>query len=395
MNEHKMLSALSNDRDCYEQLKHLLEDGDFSDRGQVILKEIKEFYNHDHNATHIDKDLLTEKFEHDYPKHFQVFKQIIDGLEDVSVPNVISLYLEFKKDQIEQKIAYAFLGNDEATKGRLLQEYNDVLALDQEEVEGGGVHQGTSLKDLAESFQEENLIKVYPKLLNDILGGGVTKQTHILIYAYTEVGKSLWGVNMASGFLFSGRKVLYVGNEDPTDLMLMRFYSRLTQMARYDLLKDVERAESLAKERGYDNLVFAPADPGTPAEIENLIQRHEPEIIVVDQLSNLHIKKSSKVELLEQAAKEVRKLCKRYDVTALSLAQGADTAENKRFLDVSDVYYSNVGVQGQTDVMIGVGMDEEFQEQNKRGVSICKNKITARHDHFVVSVDPHLSKVVS
>jgi hypothetical protein len=55
---------------------------------------------------------------------------------------------------------------------------------------------------------------------------------------------------------------------------------------------------------------------------------------------------------------------------------------------MNDVEWSNTGIPGAADLMIGIGVDEEYLATNKRMLSIPKNKVNGRHGAFPVWIDP-------
>jgi archaellum biogenesis ATPase FlaH len=313
-------------------------------------------------------------------------------MPETSGINVMHEFLEVKKGAIAHKLSSALLGTNESAIQELLEAYSNFSY--EEEEEDNTVHVGTSITDVLSAFSSDELIKVYPKSLNEKLGGGVPPQTHILVFAPPEVGKSLFSINMACGFLSQGKKVLYWGNEDPDKAMLLRFFTRLSGMDKFDITKDPQKAEELAYRRGYGNLIFKSSDGGTIHQIEEALKEYEPDILVVDQIGNLDMKGREGAIGLEYAAKSMRFLIKKYDVVGVSVHQGSADAQGKMYLDLGDVYFSNVGVQAAMDVMIGLGATGEMLEANERMASLPKNKISGDHSPFGFSINPLLSKVV-
>jgi hypothetical protein len=103
----------------------------------------------------------------------------------------------------------------------------------------------------------------------------------------------------------------------------------------------------------------------------------------------------TKVEKNEYLALKIRSIAKQYGLVSIIVHQASDSAYGKLGIEKNDMYYSNVGVQGQMDIMIGIGMDDTYEQQNKRMLCLTKNKISSDHSHIPVIIDPHLSKVLS
>ena len=97
---------------------------------------------------------------------------------------------------------------------------------------------------------------------------------------------------------------------------------------------------------------------------------------------------------LEKAATEARNLAKSRRVLVVSVTQAGDSATGKAVLGRGDVDSSNVGIPGQVDLMIGVGATSEQEKNNVRVLSFPKNKLSGRHEHFMINIDPLTSRVV-
>jgi len=248
--------------------------------------------------------------------------------------------------------------------------------------------------DLFDELDPSNLINVYPKSLNDHLDGGVPRGTHIVVFARPETGKSMFMINMCSECLQQGLKVLYLGNEDPAATMRQRILSNMTGLPRADILRYIDDVKAEAGDKGYNNLIFVERSPGTVSEVRRLVMRYKPDVFIVDQIRNLNTSKSlSKVEALEYVAQSMRNLGKEAQALAVSVTQAGNSGDGKLILDMGDVDYSNTGIPSTADLMIGIGINREYEAAKKRMISLPKNKISGKHEVFPVSVVTELSKV--
>lgn len=292
-------------------------------------------------------------------------------------------------------MAQALLDKDALSVAKYLERYNYYTDMEQSDSDSE-IFIEEDIEDLLEAVKPENLIKVYPEALNARLGGGVVPGTQLAIYAPTEVGKTLFSINMACGFIKEGRKVLYCGNEDPARMMLLRFYARLSNMDRQAMLANPATARQRAHDRGYNKLVFYEMSPGSIFEMRKAVERFEPEVLFVDQMANMETSAMfSKTEKNEYLAVKIRELAKKFQLVSVIIHQASDSAYGQLAIQKNDMYYSNVGVQGQMDVMIGLGMDAAYEQQDKRMVCLTKNKVNSNHDHFPVFIEPQLTKVTS
>jgi hypothetical protein len=198
---------------------------------------------------------------------------------------------------------------------------------------------------------------------------------------------------MAYGFLRQGLKVMYGCNEDPQDTMLLRLFYRLSGMTKEEITKDPQRASALADKAGYNNLVYVDLQPGTELEIRKLVEEYQPDVLMVDQIRNLDMKEANKVLSLEKAATMMRNIAKSTPLLAVSITQAADSATGKVFLERGDIDFSNVGIPGTADLMVGIGADTEMEMRGQRGLNCCKNKLSGEHEPMRASFDHKLTKV--
>ncbi len=390
----EILSALIHDRAVFDTLEPIMDiEDDFSEQGQVIATKIHEYYSNDENAENVDRDFLIDQIKQDMPKHYELFEGIICTLNEVSIPNAMAEFRKLKLDSSGQHLAEAILSKDRTRIDAYLEKYSFYRDMEEADAEAE-VFVGADLDEVLQAFERDNLIEVYPSSLNEELGGGLVRGTQVAIYAPTETGKSMLSINIACGILHQGYKVLYCGNEDPAYSMLARFYARLSGMTRDEMALDRATARKRAYQNGYQNLIFYDMAPGSIFDINRMIERYEPDVIVVDQMANMETKGSySKVEKNEHLALRLRSLAKKHDIVSIIVHQASDSAYGKIHVEKNDMYYSNVGVQGQMDVMIGIGMDDMYEQQNKRMLCLTKNKISSKHSHIPVVVEPLLSKV--
>lgn len=395
--ENRILSALVCDRNAFDSVRHLVEADDFIDLHKQLLKEVIHYYDNDEQATRVELEWLLNRLRktiknHD---HFVQVEVILDRLQDVSVPNIVEEYVELRTEAKGKDLAAALEAGEPYAE--LLDEFNELVTTGVRKAEDNTIT-NPDLGTLLDTVRPDNLITAIGSGnagLMERLDGGFVPGTQVAVYAPTEVGKSLFTINLACGFLANGYKVLYCGNEDPASQMLLRFYSRMSRMTKKEMLEDQEKARQEAYRVGMANLVFKPMSPGSVNEIRQLVKRYEPKILIVDQMANLTADKNlSKVEKNEYLATKLRALTQQEGLVTVIVHQASDDAYGKKFLDKNHLYYSNVGVQGAQDVMIGIGMDRDMEQLNQRMICITKNKLSSNHDCYPVRVDPHLSRVV-
>lgn len=401
MNERKILAAFMQSREAWSQAASYVDpDKDMSPEASIILKHINEFYEADENAKLCDSEILIARIERSIPsnKVSKVVTGLVAGLSqaETSGTNVAKEIIALRANSIGLEIASRLAsGKSGPDVLRLMSEYSDVLsrtsldAADEDEV------QGLPVKDLiGVHFNREGLIRLSPPSLNELCDGGARPGHHIVVFAPTEMGKTLFTINLVSGFLEQGLRVLYVGNEDPAADILMRVITRLTERNKYDVQKYPDKAQAVLDKRNYDKLVVASLAPGTFPRIHRLIEKYDPQVLVLDQLRNLDVAVDSRTQALERAATEARNTAKRFNLLVVSVTQAADSASGRAVLSRGDVDSSNVGIPGQADLMIGIGATEEMEAKGFRAITPVKNKLSGRHETLTVTFDPTISKVL-
>ena len=393
--EHKLLKAIYQNNKAFYKLASVIDTEDLSDIGQILFEEAKNYYERDPKATSVDYEVVEKELTSSYPRQHSSLTAALDTVKntDSSVPNVMYSYTQTKLEAIASRISDAIVSGDKHRVAQLVEEYQKFSngALDDEE---SRIYQERSIGDIVEATSGQSLVPMYPAAFNEQLDGGVVKGSHILIFGRPDSGKTMVSITNAVGLLKDGYKVLYVGNEDPDDQMLLRLVCALTGKSKHDVVSNVKQAEAVAYQNGYGNLVFAGLAPGTIPEIRKLLEEYTPDVLIIDQLRNLNMFEANKVIQLEKAAQAARTLGKQYGVTVFSVTQAGDSAEGKLVLDMGDVDYSNTGIPGQMDLMVGVGVDEASRRRDSIMLSVCKNKINGNYCHMPVYIDKQASVVV-
>jgi hypothetical protein len=111
-------------------------------------------------------------------------------------------------------------------------------------------------------------------------------------------------------------------------------------------------------------------------------------------MANMSFANATKVEKNEELSIGLRQIAKKYNVASVIVHQADNDAHGKLVLDKSNMHFSNIGVQGQMDVMIGMGMDAQGEQSGRRMLTLCKNKNNGNHANIPIQVNAALSQVV-
>lgn len=398
MNEQKILAAVLQARSNYDRIVSYIDDKEITPDFKLLLNEVGEYYEIDPEAGSVDAEILMGRLDRRLPsaKAAERLKGVIKSLPEVSGANVAREVIELKLNSLGLEISQLFASGKNSSEIRpKIDEY--VSLADQGDLGNEAVEEFSApdiRNIISRRLDDANLIQIAPKALNDRIDGGARPGHHVLVFAPTEMGKTGFILNMEAHFLRQAKRVLHVGNEDPADDVILRLASRLTKWDKFKIKADAQAAYEICLEKGYGNYVFADLAPGTFPRIIRLVQKYKPDILVLDQLSNIDVKVSkneSKTGSLEAAAKLARAVAKRFNILVVSVVQAADSATGKVVLGRGDVHNSNVGIPGQTDLMVGLGADEAMEARGLREITLVKNKISGNHDHFTVRFNTTLS----
>jgi KaiC/GvpD/RAD55 family RecA-like ATPase len=211
------------------------------------------------------------------------------------------------------------------------------------------------------------------------------------VFARPEIGKSAFAINVAVMAASRGKaRVLYLSNEDPVRDLMLRALVRFNGVPHDEVLKDLHGAVLRARQYGADRIVFRDMAPGSLAEVDRLVRRYKPDLLIVDQMRNMGTGKTGEnmTQRLDSVAQGLRNIGKRNACAVLSVTQAGDSARDKAILDDGDVDNSNTGVSAGCDVLIGIGATAIMREAGERRLCIIKNKLGGSHGYADVRLDP-------
>jgi archaellum biogenesis ATPase FlaH len=393
MRERKLIAAAMKSREAYEVIAQSPVPGALDEVLAPVWAGVQGFYERDPDATEFDPDVGTFPRQSNPKRNLELSQLAAEIYEtDVSEANVRHMVLEQVRETRGMALAAAIAGHkpqEEITEA--LEAYGQSLeTVGDDQPDTGPEWSGI----LQERIDRTNRMPVSPRILNSHINGGVCAGHNVTVFGRPESGKTALALTMACGFARRGKRVLYIGNEDPIQDLMVRAITNLTDCTADELAQDPDRYEREALEKGARNMVFRATAPGTVREIEALIKQHKPDVLFIDQLRNLQSGKSDNfTQLLDKNAQAVRALGKRFGLVTVSVTQAGDSASGRPILDMGDVDSSNTGIPGAADLMIGVGVTDALDRAGQRVLSLCKNKLGALRSSVTVQLDPFRSKM--
>jgi hypothetical protein len=395
--EEKVINAIFKDRKAFEQVKDTIDstqEAVFSDINSILYDRAAEYYDRDSEASYIDLDIIRSYVAREYPRHAEIINVALDQIEreDTSCENVVDEFTRVRLHSLGQQIAQAIIAQQDPRD--IITRYMDIYNGVEEDTVEHILPDAPAYADIANVLSGDNLIELYPQDLQDRTGGCM-RGHHILIFARPETGKSLFTINMVRGFLAQGLKVLYIGNEDSAAAMIPRFFCSMLNVTKDDLMEMSEdEVNEGIHQAGNDGFRFVHLEPGTFPQIRGLCRVMQPDVLVVDQIRNVQTGGDGLTTSLERAGTEMRNISAEYDLLAVSVTQAGESASGKLVLGLSDIDSSKTGLPAQIDLMIGIGVDDNYEGLGKRMISLPKNKISGDHSFFSVNVDPSRSRVL-
>lgn len=397
MDDQKLTAAILQDRQNYENLRNSLNPADLPEAAQAVVVAAGEQYQRDKGLSKADPTVLRTQIERRFGRGGMASSVLdyVAGLpRDVSGVNIAEEYRLLQLARVSTTLATLLAsGHHGDDTQEYLDKYKSLLS--------GGAGEEFKERLELEDFEGDagTRIPVYPDALNTFIGGGLLPGHNVAVYGRPDSGKSMFALNMAAGFLRDGRRVLYVANEEPATEITKRLLSRLTGIGLDEMMRDqdkIHEALHIAKEAGwYDNWFLLHKAGCAVSDVDRAATRVNPDLVVVDQIKNLQCADDNRALQLDTLARRVREIGIGHKCITLSVTQAGESAHNRLALSMGDVEWSNTGIPGAADLMIGIGVDDEYLATGKRMLSIPKNKINGKHGSYTVFVDPNKTAFTS
>ena len=396
MDDTLLLAAICNDRGAYETAKRIgVDSRTFGEAGGCIYNAVEEQYGRDSSLSKVDKVLLRTQIERRFGKT-SLASGVVDLLGtlpgDTSTVNVIEEYRLHTLAAVSMELAGSLAaGRHNDGTDELIKRYREIR---QSASAGAALKHRLDSSDFADD--KAGRMPLAPKRLNDYIGGGIKRGHSILIFGRPESAKTLLALNATAYLVAKGYKVLYVANEEPGQDITRRLLSRLLQRN----VDRIEGEESIAQAiaecaDAYDRFFLMHKGHCTIEDIRARLELVRPDVLVLDQIRNVYSAEDNRALQLDAIARRVRELASEYNCAVISLTQAGDSAHNKLVLEQNDVDWSNTGIPGATDIMIGVGVNPEYEMQDKRLLTLCKNKANGQHGSLPIWVNKRQSLALS
>jgi hypothetical protein len=355
-----------------------------------IIETIGAYYDQYRDANAISLDELVMFFESENPtlRDRPVYQNMFQKMSEISMENpelMVDILNSIATKHYFTKIMHAAMdGAQGAAKDlseieELLMEHRDFI---------GGVRDSeaevcvTPLAELLKSSAEGGLMW-RNAWLNEWLGP-LKNRTLGHVFARPDVGKTAFAIFHGLGFAYSlqkeGRPVLFLNNEEDIERIRLRAYSSLLRKSEAELAEDPVNAELMWKQSGGENFKMI----GGVTQLDQIlrfIRAFNPGVVIIDQGPKVEMtqKTDTDPKRLQILYNRYREMAKDYDCRVIALGQADSTAEGKEILTKNNLDGSKVGIPGECDWILGIGMRNEPERFNQRYYKICKNKLTGSY----------------
>lgn len=216
--------------------------------------------------------------------------------------------------------------------------------------------------------------------------------------ARTEVGKTAFGVSLCAGengFASQGATCHYYCNEESPLRTKGRAVMSYTGMALPEILLKVEETKLIYNEIK-DKIKFFDCRGKSIHDIHKHIDKHRPDIVVIDQLDKLSVRGSyaREDERLGSLYVTTRDIGSECSVGIIALSQLSADSEGKTYVSSANLAGARTAKAAEGDLVFGIGKSPAH-EDNVRIINIIKNKVSGNHQDVVCMIRPEISRYCS
>lgn len=202
------------------------------------------------------------------------------------------------------------------------------------------------------------------------------------IFARPETGKTTF---LASELTFMAeqlvRPCVWLANEEDGRKVMMRLYQAAFGIDLPTLMSDLPGWHKKYKSLYGDKLrLISRLDLMTRNGVEKLIERIDPELVVIDQLSKITGFESDRKDLELGAACEWGRRIAKGGRKVVAVHQADGTAEGVKWLNMNHVSNAKTAMQAEADWILGIGKQNADGYEGIRYLHLSKNKLTGDED---------------
>jgi len=208
--------------------------------------------------------------------------------------------------------------------------------------------------------------------------GPVHDSDFIVIGKRPEAGGTTFITDQFSGFLSqlpADKDAVIFNNEEGGDKVMFRLMQSALGMSTSDMMADVSKTKELwDKFLGTRKLDIFHKPGMSTRDVERCLRAGNYGLIGINVIEKVQgFYKADDVERRRLLGEWCRKLADKYG-PVFGVVQADATAEGQKVLNMSQLYGSKTGLQGEIDVLLMIGKTNDPGLNSERWITVCKNK---------------------
>ena len=404
----EIVRALSQ-RDNFVKFKRFIKQESLSREAYDILEWFGEWFKLHKDATEVAYGsfapyVLVSKMGGAKPERLEIVKQWLTELnneadEDTVSTVIRSLATRYHANEIASRALAVVDGKEdtlEHIEAQLTRFHADVGKIEHEE-------SYIVSDDIMEMLDEASVDGYKWRLpcLNEALGD-LRQGDLVVVATRPDTGKTTFLSSEATFIAEQMPKekvVLWLNNEEAGKKVKRRIVQSALGITSIQMFQNREKVRDkwLEKMGRMDKVVLFDKADVSVHDVENLFEKYDVGLIIFDQLWKVHgFEREAGNEVTRQTMifNWARELAKKY-APVITVHQADGSAEGIKWIDMSKLYGSKTGVQGEADAIITIGRLPE--EGNKRYLYVPKNKLDGNVQHlrngrFEIEIQPEIGR---
>lgn len=235
--------------------------------------------------------------------------------------------------------------------------------------------------------------------LNSLIGP-VPATKLVGVFGRPNIGKTSFMATIVPFFARQlDRPTVVIANEEAPETVQIRYMQSRYKVTEAELFANKDKYQS-HWDRELGKKLMITGDPALlqKKNIERLLDTVNPGLIVIDQLAKVvGFTKDRQDQEITEAWKWARNLAKKHKAVVIGISQASASGEGRRWLRYIDLAESKTGVQGECDLLIGIGKEDESPT---RYLVVLKDKLplagdkdpNRRHGKEVLLLDQDIAR---
>lgn len=196
------------------------------------------------------------------------------------------------------------------------------------------------------------------------------------------------------------KPIVWINNEEAGNKVMLRVYQAFFGITREELFANTKKYKALFQEKSQGRFKLYDSANTDKYTIERICKQFDPGLLVIDQIDKIKGFDADRNDLqLGAIYIWAREIAKQYCPT-IGICQADGTAENVRYLTMSNVANAKTAKQAEADFILGIGTIHDTGWEAIRFLNISKNKLmgdtdtdsSLRHSKMEVFIKPNIAR---